>query len=237
MQHKVLDKGFIEVVDKMGKDLSNPSLKVVNAARVSMGKRKEEFDEKDQKLMDYLASQEPIHSAPFRHLYLTFHVKAPEVVARQWYKHIIGSDYEFGTFKDQPWNEISGRYVVYDNEFYIPNVFRRQSKSNKQASDGVFSQQDNAQIQEEYINLISACEKQYNKFIAMGMAKEQARMLLPFCLYTEWYWTASLQAVAHFCKLRNHSHAQWEIQEYALVVDELMRKEYPNAYTTLIEHL
>ena len=116
----VLDRGFVKLVDHMGSDLS-----VVNAARVSFGKRKEAFDEADGKLIDYLAQHD--HTSPFRHTALTFHVKAPIFVFRQWMKHRIASEF----------NEISGRYVEFpEDEFFVPETFRRQAKVNKQGSEG-----------------------------------------------------------------------------------------------------
>ena len=117
---RVLDRGFVRLVDHMGNDLT-----VVNAARVSFGKRKEAFDPKDAELVDYLAEHE--HTAPFRHAYLTFHVKAPIFVFRQWMKHRIASDF----------NEISGRYVEFkEDEYFVPESFRQQAKVNKQGSEG-----------------------------------------------------------------------------------------------------
>src|ERR1044072_3599697 len=118
--------GSIELVDHMGSDLT-----VVNSARVSFGKRKTQLDESDTKLINFLAKHK--HWSPFRHVQFQFHIKAPEIVGRQMYKHIIGADY---AFKDHAWNEISGRYVEYDDEFYIPSMYRKQSDSNKQASIG-----------------------------------------------------------------------------------------------------
>ena len=117
---KVLDKGFVRLIDHMGSDLS-----VVNAARVSFGKRKEAFEEGDAKLIGYLAEHE--HTSPFRHTALTLHVKAPIFVFRQWMKHRIGSEF----------NEISGRYVEFpEDEFFVPETFRKQAKVNKQGSEG-----------------------------------------------------------------------------------------------------
>ena len=124
---KVLDKGFIEVIDTLGNDLT-----VVNSARVSFGKRKKKFDKSDAKLVSYLAKHK--HYSPFRHLQIQFHIKAPEFVMRQWYKHVVGIETTSNhPTKDHAWNEISGRYVPYD-EFYMPTEFRKQSEDNKQAS-------------------------------------------------------------------------------------------------------
>ena len=134
MKNKVLDKGFIEVIDSLGNDLT-----VVNSARVSFGKRKTKFDKSDERLVRYLAKHK--HYSPFRHLQVQFHLKAPEFVMRQWYKHVVGIETTSNSStKDHAWNEISGRYVEYD-EFYEPTIYRKQSDDNKQASEGQFEGQ------------------------------------------------------------------------------------------------
>ena len=130
MKNKVLDKGFIEVVDSLGNDLT-----VVNSARVSFGKRKSVWSAADRRLVKYLAKYK--HYSPFRHLQVQFHIKAPEFVMRQWYKHVVGIETTSNSSaKDHAWNEISGRYVPVE-DFYIPEVWRKQSEDNKQASEGV----------------------------------------------------------------------------------------------------
>lgn len=215
--------GFVELVDSMGSDLT-----IVNAARVSFGKRKRILDLSDEKLIAYLAKHK--HWSPFRHVQLQFHIKAPEIVGRQFYKHVVGSDY---TFKDHAWNEISGRYVVYENEFYIPSVLRKQSESNKQAS--VQEAVDNqAYLLEQYNRSIEASYKNYKALIDLGVCKEQARGLLPVSFYTEWYWTASLQAVVNFIMLRDSPEAQWEIGQYAKAINTLTQKVAPLSMKALM---
>ena len=218
MKSQVLDKGFIEVVDSLGNDLT-----VVNSARVSFGKRKTKFDKSDERLVRYLAKYK--HYSPFRHLQVQFHLKAPEFVMRQWYKHVVGIETTSNSStKDHAWNEISGRYVEYD-EFYEPTEFRKQSEDNKQASDGLIELQSNTRSLWESTqqNCISA----YKEMLSRGMAKEQARTILPLTLYTEVYWTASFQAVMNFIELRNEKTSQIEIQEYAKVLLDLMFEVYP----------
>jgi len=218
MKNEVLDKGFIEVVDSLGNDLT-----VVNSARVSFGKRKEKWDKSDERLVRYLAKHK--HYSPFRHLQIQFHIKAPEFVMRQWYKHVVGIETTSNSStKDHAWNEISGRYVEYD-EFYEPTEFRKQSEDNKQASDGLIELQSNTRLLWESTqqNCISA----YKEMLRRGMAKEQARTILPLTLYTEVYWTASFQAVMNFIELRNEKTSQIEIQEYAKVLLDLMFEVYP----------
>jgi len=214
----VLDKGFIEVVDSLGSDLT-----VVNSARVSFGKRKEKWDKSDERLVRYLAKYK--HYSPFRHLQVQFHIKAPEFVMRQWYKHVVGIETTSNSStKDHAWNEISGRYVEYD-EFYEPTEFRKQSEDNKQASDGLIDDQKNTSIlwTTAQQHSISA----YKEMLKRGMAKEQARSILPLTLYTEVYWTASFQAVMNFIELRNEKTSQIEIQEYAKVMLEQMKEVFP----------
>lgn len=207
---KVLDNGFVEIIDVMGSDLS-----VVNSARVSFGKKAEKIRPRDERLINYL--WEHNHSSPFRHATLQFHIKAPIFVLRQWMKHQVGC----------AWNEISGRYVEFDYEFYTPNHFRVQSKDNKQGSEGEIDPITEKQAQEIYWNTCDNAMQSYSALLNMGVAKEQARMVLPLNLYSECYWTASLQAVMHFLKLREDTHSQWEIQEYARAVREISKDHFP----------
>ena len=220
MKSKVLDKGFIEVIDSLGNDLT-----VVNSARVSFGKRKTKFDKSDERLVRYLAKHK--HYSPFRHLQVQFHLKAPEFVMRQWYKHVVGIETTSNSStKDHAWNEISGRYVEYD-EFYEPTIFRKQSDDNKQASEGQFEGQAEIAIAANWKQAHSMTLTAYKNMIDAGMAKEQARCILPLTLYTEVYWTASFQAVMNFIELRNEKTAQIEIQDYAKVLLDLMLEVYP----------
>ena len=215
---KVLDKGFIEVVDSLGNDLT-----VVNSARVSFGKRKSVWSAADRRLVKYLAKYK--HYSPFRHLQVQFHVKAPEFVMRQWYKHVVGIETTSNSStKDHAWNEISGRYVEYD-EFYEPTEFRKQSEDNKQASDGLIDDQKNTSIL--WTTAQQHSVSAYKEMLKRGMAKEQARSILPLTLYTEVYWTASFQAVMNFIELRNEKTSQIEIQEYAKVMLEQMKEVFP----------
>ena len=169
MKIDVLDKGYIEVVDKLGDDLTP-----VNAARVSFGGRSDIFEEKDRKLSKFLIKHK--HFSPFRHQHVMFIIKAPEFVMRQWYKHVVGIETTSAhVTKDHAWNEISGRYVPYD-EFYEPTEFRKQSEDNKQASDGLVEDQIKATMmwREAQTKTIET----YKELLDMGMAKEQARSIL-----------------------------------------------------------
>ena len=218
MKSQVLDKGFIEVVDSLGNDLT-----VVNSARVSFGKRKKKWDKSDERLVRYLAKYK--HYSPFSHLQVQFHIKAPEFVMRQWYKHVVGIETTSNSStKDHAWNEISGRYVVVE-DFYTPEVFRKQSEDNKQATEGAVEEQDVARHHWE--TAMFHIDTQYKKLLQMGVGKEQARAILPLNQYTEVYWTASFQAIMNFIELRNEKTSQIEIQKYAKVLLDLMRDVYP----------
>ena len=218
MKSQVLDKGFIEVVDSLGNDLT-----VVNSARVSFGKRKTKFDKSDERLVRYLAKYK--HYSPFRHLQVQFHIKAPEFVMRQWYKHVVGIETTSNSStKDHAWNEISGRYVVVE-DFYTPEIFRKQSEDNKQATEGEVENQSSAK--HHWDMAIFHAKEQYKYLLQIGVGKEQARAILPLNQYTEVYWTASFQAIMNFIELRNEKTSQWEIQEYARELLSLMHEVYP----------
>ena len=220
MKNKVLDKGFIEVIDSLGDDLT-----VVNSARVSFGKRKEVYDKTDERLVRYLAKYK--HFSPFRHLQVQFHVKAPEFVMRQWYKHVVGIETTSNSSaKDHAWNEISGRYVPVE-DYYEPSVWRKQSDDNKQASEGVLDDLQQRRMDDAYNDLMRKVRMTYDKMVKAGMAKEQARIILPLNQYTEVYWTASFQAVMNFIELRNEKTAQIEIQDYAKVLLKQMGEVFP----------
>ena len=215
---KVLDKGFIEVIDHLGTDLT-----VSNSARVSFGKRKYKYDKSDERLVRYLAKHK--HFSPFRHLMVQFHIKAPEFVMRQWYKHVVGIETTSSSLtKDHAWNEISGRYVPVE-EYYIPKNWRQQSEDSKQASVGAIAQQEEAN--ECYAKAIQIGRHYYERLLELGVAKEQARIVMPLSQYTEVYWTASFQAIINFIELRDEPTAQWEIREYAKVLKEQMSSIYP----------
>lgn len=217
---KVLDKGEVELVDKLGSDVT-----IVNAARVSFGKRKTDVDESDVKLMRYLARNQ--HYSPFRHVMVQLRIKASEAVMRQLYKHAVGIEMTSSSpTKDHAWNEISQRYTTV-SDYYIPDVWRAQSKDNKQASAGEVEDQKAASL--IYNSAMNFLQEQYEKLLELGVAKEQARFLLPLSVYTEVWWTASFQAVMNFLELRLDPHAQYEIRVYAEVIESIMRENFPVA--------
>jgi thymidylate synthase (FAD) len=217
---KILDKGHIRIEGVMGDDLT-----VVNSARVSFGKRKEVWDEKDAKLVRYLAKNK--HFSPFRHLQIQLNIKAPEFVMRQLFRHVVGieatSNYPT---KDTPWNEISGRYVPVE-DFYIPDVWRKQSEDNKQASEGKLDYDGQETASSLYRTGINETKRIYEELVNLGVAKEQARSILPLSQYTQVWWTASFQSIMNFIELRDEPTAQWEIQQYAKVLKEIMLEVFP----------
>ena len=218
MKLKVLDKGFIELVDSLGDDLTP-----VNAARVSFDGFSDKFSDKDRKLSKFLIKHK--HHSPFRHQHCMFIIKAPEFVMRQWYKHVVGIETTSAhVTKDHAWNEISGRYVPY-NEFYEPTEFRKQSEDNKQASDGLIEKQ--IQAYQMWKTTQQSTIHTYEKLLDMGMAKEQARSILPLTVYTKVWWTASFQSIMNFIELRDEKTSQVEIQKYAKALKNIMLETFP----------
>jgi len=225
---QVLDHGFVELVDAMGTDLT-----VVNSARVSFGKRKKELSEGDKKLIKYLAEHK--HWSPFRHVQLQFHCKVPEFVARQWYKHVVGISYSEAPTNDHAWNEISLRYVdASEFKFYTPDGFRKQSEDNKQASTDELVKDPDGQLLAAYRNHCQKSLDIYHHLLEHGVAREQARGVLPLNIYTEFYWTASLQALVNFIQLRQHAGAQYEIRLYADALAQLTRQVVPVSFEALL---
>ena len=220
MKIDVLDKGYIEVVDTLGDDLTP-----VNAARVSFGGRSDTFTEKDKRLSKFLIKHK--HFSPFRHQHIMVIIKAPEFVLRQWYKHVVGIETtSTHATKDHAWNEISGRYVEVE-DFYYPEVWRKQSEDNKQASEGELDDLQQKRMSLAYKTYMNQVEMIYDNMISAGVAKEQARIVLPLSQYTQVWWTASFQSVMNFIELRNEPTAQVEIQEYARALKKIMLDAFP----------
>ena len=220
MKIDVLDKGYIEVVDTLGDDLTP-----VNAARVSFGGRSDTFTEKDKRLSKFLIKHK--HFSPFRHQHIMVIVKAPEFVLRQWYKHVVGIETtSTHSTKDHAWNEISGRYVEVE-DFYFPEVWRKQSEDNKQASEGQLEGINSKIVENIYKDHMTLTLQHYETLLMKGVAKEQARIVLPLSQYTQVWWTASFQSVMNFIELRDESTAQVEIQEYARALKKIMLETFP----------
>jgi len=217
---QVLDKGYVKLVNNMGSDLD-----VVNSARVSFQKEVSSLGDKDINLINFLVEHK--HDACFRHCAMTFEIYAPLMVARQWYKHAVGSTH----LDDQlGWNESSRRYVTEDEQFYIPlpDQWRSAPDNKKQGSGELMSTYYGAKYTQHLRNMVKEGESLYKEALADGMAPEQARLLLPaYGMYVRWRWTVSLNGVLAFLTLRLDSHAQWEIRQYAERVDKFVHQYYP----------
>jgi thymidylate synthase (FAD) len=196
-QRKILDKGFIRLDEVSGDDLT-----VVQSARVSY-RGAATGDDRDKKLISFLMNNN--HETPFEHVVFRFHVKCPMFVARQWFRHRWAS-----------YNEVSGRYTVVNEEFYLPTHFRTQKGKNYQYEN--LSEQDCNELYTKFENFHKWVYNFYTKLIEQGVAKEQARMILPQSMYTEFYWTVNARSLMNFLKLRVDEHAQWEIRQYAMAL-------------------
>lgn len=201
----------VELVDKMGSDLT-----VVNAARVSYGKNKEQFDDKDEKLIKFLAEHN--HWSPFAHASIQFRIKAPVFVARQLVKHQVGL----------VWNEVSRRYVDYEPEFYTPDEWRGKPLNSKQGSDGTVDIDNN-----EYNIMMEKLQNYYDTMLNKGVAPEMARMVLPQSMMTEWYWSGTLYAFARVCQLRCAKDTQAETRMVADQIDKICAEQFPKSWKYL----
>ena len=206
-------------IDYMGSDLT-----VVNAARVSFGKRKgkAEFDSSDKKLINYLARHN--HWSPFGHCSIQFYIKAPVFVARQLVKHQVGLT----------WNEISRRYVDTEPEFFEPDVWRGAADDKKQgSSDETINISSHSK--RVYLQVLKSAKWTYEDLLKQGVCPEQARMVLPQSMITEWYWSGTLYAFARVCNLRCKPDAQQETREIANMIDKECGKLFPISWSALID--
>ena len=203
----------VNLIDSMGGDLT-----VVNSARVSFGKKKKKFGKGDEKLISYLAKHG--HWTPFGHVSLQFHIVAPVFVARQLVKHQVGL----------VWNEISRRYVDTKPEIYTPDSWRGRAEDKKQGSN-----EDDIVWKRwlEYEELCKTAVGAYERMLFNGICPEQARMILPQSMMTEWYWTGSLMAFARVCKLRCKPDAQLETRVVADQINELSSVVAPISWGAL----
>jgi thymidylate synthase (FAD) len=217
----VLDHGFVRLVDYMGGDS-----RIVAAARVSYGAGTTTV-RRDKVLIDYL--MENHHTSPFEQVILTFHAKMPIFVARQWIRH-----------RTARVNEISGRYSVMQDEFYLPDVsqIRKQSKTDRQARG---AEELPREKQEQVIEILKrdqgSAYSSYERVLKEEVARELARINLPLSLYTQWYWQIDLRNLLHFLNLRLDEHAQYEIRQYAQVMAQMAKAVAPMAYEAFEEHV
>jgi len=194
---EVLDKGFVEFVDVFGGDST-----VAKIARISYMSKPD--PQGDRRLIELLMANG--HESPFEHIVFTFLIKAPIFVARQWFRHRIGS-----------FMERSGRYTKFDEEFYLP--------SNERANGYSDVMKDQ----------MHAAFETYKKLIQAGVKKEVARMVLPMSLYTQWYWTVNARSLMNFLNLRADKHAQHEIQKYAMAIAFFFKESCPWTYEAFVK--
>ncbi len=217
----VLNHGFVRLVDYMGGDS-----RIVQSARVSYGDGTKTVRE-DAGLIDYLLRHQ--HTSPFEQVVLTFHVKMPIFVARQWIRH-----------RTARVNEISGRYSIMRDEFYLPADMdvAKQSTDNKQGrSTEPVTHQYAAEVQDKLENGQKQAYADYSELVDTGLARELARVNLPLSLYTEMYWQIDLHNLFHFLKLRLDGHAQKEIRDYAEVILEITRAVAPAATSSFENYM
>ena len=213
----VLDHGFVRLVNSMGSDID-----IVRAARVSYDAawRAGEDTGSDAKLINYLWNHK--HSTPFEAVTFTFEIKAPIFVFRQWHRHRTWS-----------YNELSARYRELPEEIYMPD-FRAQSKSNKQGSDGMIEEKTAKELRLLFDDSYVTAFKRYKYALEKGVAREIARSVLPVATYSHMFATVNLLNLFKFLQLRNDPHAQYEIRQYAIAIEELIKEVVPVAYQAFV---
>lgn len=216
----VLSSGYVRLLDVMGDDLS-----VVNNARASYDRQSTELNDKDKRLISFLAREG--HLAPFRHPRLQFEVYAPLVIARQWWRYAIDSAHiEDGT----PWSESSRRYITEKTEFYLPSAseWRSKPENSKQGSGEPLPVDAGIKWTQALEQAYQSGEAAYEAALEAGIAPEQARLFLPaYGLMVRWRYTASLQAISHMLNQRLANDSQYEFQQYARAVLELVKPHFP----------
>jgi thymidylate synthase (FAD) len=215
---QVLDHGFVRLDDAMATDLS-----VVNSARVSFGRRKTEMDEADEGLIRFLMRDH--HGTPFEHNSFRFHVRAPIFVAREWFRHRVGS-----------FNEFSMRYARATEDFYLPepaDVRTQVGKPGAYSFEPVppeLAEQTREELQAVYEQAFAT----YERLVEAGVARELARCVMPVGAYTEFYWTVNARALMNFVALRAHENAQREIRRYAEAVETFFAERMPVTHAAFV---
>jgi thymidylate synthase (FAD) len=215
---QVLDHGFVRLDDCMASDLS-----VVNSARVSFGRRKTEMDESDEGLIRFLMRDR--HGTPFEHNAFRFHIRAPIFVAREWFRHRVGS-----------FNEFSMRYARASDDFYLPeadDVRTQVGKPGAYSFEPVspeLAEQTREELQAVYEHAFAT----YERLVEAGVARELARAVIPVGAYTEFYWTVNARALMNFVALRAHETAQREIRRYADAVEAFFAEAMPVTHAAFV---
>ena len=215
---QVLDHGFVRLDDSMADDLS-----VVNAARVSFARRKEAMDESDEGLIRFLLRER--HGTPFEHNSFRFHVRAPLFVAREWFRHRVGS-----------FNEFSMRYARATDDFYVPepeDVRTQVGKPGSYSFEPVEPELAEA-TREELRAVYDAAYATYERLVERGVARELARLVMPVGAYTEFYWTVKARSLMNFVSLRAAETAQREIRRYAEACERFLEEKMPVTYAAFV---
>jgi thymidylate synthase (FAD) len=213
----VLDHGFLALDGALASDLA-----VVNGARVSFNQASQEMSPKDEGLIRFLVRER--HGSPFEHGYFRFLVKAPLFVVREHHRHRAGHSY----------NEWSGRYSKMEAQFYVPEFVRTQvGKPGAYTFEPVDEETREATRREIAENADRAFEA-YERMLELGVAKEVARAVLPLSTYTKYYWSCNPRSLMHFCSLRNHESAQYEIRQYAAAAESFLEKLMPVTHAAFV---
>jgi thymidylate synthase (FAD) len=215
---RVLDHGFVRLDDAMATDLS-----VVNAARVSFARRKEQMDEADEGLIKFLMRDR--HGTPFEHNAFRFHLRAPIFVAREWFRHRVGS-----------FNEFSMRYAKATDDFYVPDAEDVRTQVGKPGAYSFEPVDDELaeRTREELREVYETAFQTYQRLVEAGVARELARTVMPVGAYTEFYWTVNARALMNFISLRAAETAQREIRRYADAVEQLFAQKMPVTYGAFV---
>src|SRR5919197_2227465 len=215
---RVLDHGFVRLDDAMASDLS-----VVNGARVSFARHKTEMDEKDEGLIRFLMRER--HASPFEHSVFRFHVRCPIFVAREWFRHRVGS-----------FNEFSMRYAKATDDFYVPEPEDVRSQVGKPGAYSFEPVEDELaeRAREELRDVYETAFAAYERLVEAGVARELARAVMPVGAYTEFFWTVNARALMNFVSLRAAEAAQREIRLYAEAVEQFFAAKMPVTHAAFV---
>ncbi len=214
---QVLDHGFVALDAALASDLA-----VVNGARVSFNQASDELTDKDAGLIRFLMRER--HGSPFEHGYFRFLVKAPLFVVREHHRHRAGHSY----------NEWSGRYSKMEPEFYVPDNVRTQVGKPGSYSFEPVEEHVRAAARGEIEDNARRAFQAYERLLEQGVAKEVARAVLPLSTYTKYYWSCNPRSLMHFCALRNHESAQYEIRQYAAAAESFLERLMPVTYEAFV---
>lgn len=214
----VLDHGFVDLMEHMADDLS-----VVNAARVSFGVRKQVMNLSDEKVLEFLMRER--HTSPFEHAVFRFHVQAPIFVVREWQRHRMAA-----------YNERSGRYTEFEELFYVPDYVRSQVGKPGSYSFQRLDPDTTSDVQQVITIHNHMSFNMYQDLMKAGVAKEQARLVLPNTLYTEFWFTVNAHSLMNFLKLRNDEHAMYEIRQFAIALEEYFAETMPVTHRNFLKH-